>query len=432
MDSLRTAVDRRAAELRDAGVGQDSLVLLSCPGSAAFLLAFLALRSLQAPVLLVDHNLTPGELNRIQLRFRPSHRWSPDREISGPLAGLSATGESPVELPVRTSTVQLTSGSGGAPVGVAKTGAQLLADTRQLASTMGFGPRDRVLSLLPHSHSYGFSILPSALMTVGSALVIADDEDPIDLVLKHGVTVLPGVPGWFAARARARQAERLAGSSLRLVISAGAPLSEETARAWRDQSGLPIRTFYGSTECGGACFDRRGDAAMRGLVGSPVDGVEISLEEVENGRGTLRVRSEAVASGYVPRGSGRAGGFGGGSFLTEDLARMEADEVRLEGRSSTWINVRGKKVDPLEVQQVISDLPGVQEVVVLGIQEASQEGDLIRAVIATSDPDLGFAAVASWCQGRLAPHKRPRSVLIVEELPRTARGKVDMRSLREA
>lgn len=429
---LLAAVDRRMVELRDSGVGADDLVLLTCPGSAAFVLSFLALRGLGAPVLLADPNLTPAELNGIQARFRPSHGWTPGRELARPLDGLSGTGDSPVGLPGQTSAIQLTSGSGGAPVGVAKTGGQILADTRQLASTMGFDAGDRMLSLLPHSHSYGFSVLPSALMTVGSTLVIVDEEDPVELTLRHGATVLPGVPGWFGALARSRQAERLRGSSLRLVISAGAPLGAGTASSWRERTGIPLRTLYGSTECGGVCFDRKGDAALHGFVGTAVEGVEITLESPEAGRGTLRVRSEAVASGYVPGDSGRAGGFTGDGFLTEDLARIEEAGIRLEGRSSAWINVRGKKIDPLEVEQVISELPGVLEVAVLGIPEASQESEVVRAVIATNDAGLGFAAVAAWCRERLAPHKRPRSVLVVEELPRTARGKVDLQRLREA
>ena len=74
------------------------------------------------------------------------------------------------------------------------------------------------------------------------------------------------------------------------MISAGAPLPPETARRFRERFGVPVQTFYGSSESGGITFDRRGDAAERGTVGTPIDGVEIDLD------GGLRVRSPAVAA----------------------------------------------------------------------------------------------------------------------------------------
>ena len=109
--------------------------------------------------------------------------------------------------------------------------------------------------------------------------------------------------------------------------------------------------FYGSSECGGISFDRKGDAAERGSVGEPMEGVRIDLRDAEDGTGIVTVESEAVAIAYFPdTGSGK---LGDGRFETEDLARLRDGELYLEGRRGDWINVKGKKVNPREVESVL-------------------------------------------------------------------------------
>ena len=167
--------------------------------------------------------------------------------------------------------------------------------------------------------------------------------------------------------------------------------------------------FYGASECGGITYDREGGAAERGTVGTPVEGVKVRLED-----GTIVVASPAVASGV---------------FRTADRGEWSAGELRLLGRLDAVINVEGKKVDPAEVEGVLAGLSGVREAVVVGVAAPGSGKEIVRAVIAREPGRLSYEEVASWCRSRLAPHKVPKSIVLVDAIPRTARGKVDRAAL---
>ena len=93
--------------------------------------------------------------------------------------------------------------------------------------------------------------------------------------------------------------------------------------------------------------------------------------------------------------------------------------------------MRGRKVDPAEVEDVLAGLGGVEEVVVIGVAAPGRDEEIVRAVVACPSGRLGYEDVPAWCRPRLAEHKVPRSVVIVDAIPRTARGKIDRAALLE-
>jgi long-chain acyl-CoA synthetase len=208
-----------------------------------------------------------------------------------------------------------------------------------------------------------------------------------------------------------------------------------------------VHVFYGASECGGICYDRAGGAAERGTVGSPVEGVSVELVAVEpamvasgagdpgaeraagGGEGRVAVRSPAVATGYLAGGGLEASDrLAGGRYLTDDLAAWRDGELALVGRLNDLINVKGKKVNPREVERVLGELAAVEEVVVSSSAGEGREA-VVRAVIACRPGTLSPEEVVAWCRQRLAEHKVPRSVLLVDELPHTLRGKLDRQAL---
>jgi long-chain acyl-CoA synthetase len=429
---LAAQVESTAAALARAGIGRGALVALSAPSGPAFVAAWLALRAREACALLIDPDSTERERQRVLEHLGAGHIWVideafDDAPLPGELARAATT--SPACLP-EISTLKLTSGSTGLPSGVAVRASELLADSRNLAATMGLSGADRFLCTIPFSHSYGFSLLPSSLCLLGARLLFAEGEDPLDVGRREGATVLPSVPAWFQAQLGRSSGSELR-ESLRLCISAGAQLPPRSAHAWRGHFGLPIHVFYGSSECGGITFDRSGDAAERGTVGTPVDNVRVELAPARAGEpgGVVRVRSEAVASGYHPADPSRAGRLGLGLFETEDLGRFEGGELLLAGRRSDWINVKGLKVDPREVEQALEDLPGLRDVVIVAQPLPAGRGEAVRAIVACDAGALRYQDVVAWCRSRLAAHKVPRSVVLVRELPRNERGKLDRQAL---
>ena len=320
--------------------------------------------------------------------------------------------------------IKLSSGSTGAPRGIAVSAAALVADDEQLTRAMGLGAGERMVAAVPLSHSYGFASLALPALLRGTLLAVPAERSPLAplaVAAALEATFLPTVPAFLAALVRLAAAPPLP-PSLRLIVSAGAPLAAETAVRLRERFGRSAHVFYGASECGGIAYDRAGDAAERGTVGEPIPGVEVTIDAAA---GRLAIRSPALAEGYLPEPSPD---LAGGRFLAGDLAEFVGGEIALRGRADDLINVRGKKVNPREVEEVLRHLPGVEEVAVVGLPSAG--GDLLRAVLACPGQKPGYDEVAAFARQHLPEHKVPKSLLVLPALPRTARGKLDREALR--
>lgn len=441
-DLARLARDGRR-QLTDIGVGPGALVGLVAANGPAYLAGLLAIRGAGAAALLLDAAMPVAARQATARCFGCRHlliaRGS--RRLALQHLDSATTPAAAAALDADVAVVKLTSGSTGQPRGIVTPSAALVADEAALASTMGLRDDERILAAIPMSHSYGLSsVVMPALMRHATLVVpsTANPLDPLRMAQVHGVTFLPTVPAYLQALMRRASPPRLA-SCLRLVVTAGAPLTQATAARFEDHYGQPIHVFYGASECGGITFDRSGTAGLRGALGTPVDGVAIELEAVapaggepgeagEPGaggeRGRVVVRSAAVARGYLPLPDPD---LGDGRFKTRDLGALHGGELILEGRLDTLVNVRGKKVNPHEVEIVLARMPGVEDVVAIGGEVGGEP--LLRAFVAAAPGVLSYASVQAWCRRYLAEHKVPRSIILLETIPRSARGKVDHRAL---
>ena len=428
VDALSRSI---ADRIRSTPVEPGGLVGLAAPSGPAFLAGFLALRRARRPVVLLDP-LAPIEERRRAMTavgaaatVTCASVWpdSVDDFQCSPIGAAAA-----IPPPRGIAAVKLTSGSTGVPRGVAMREEHLLADEASLARAMGFRDGDRLLSALPLSHSYGFTTLALSAMVRGLTLVLPSDQGPfapLDAARELGATIFPTVPAYFQALLKMSQPPAWP-SGLRLVISAGAVLSGATAVQFRETYGQPIHVFYGSSECGGICYDREGGAAERGTVGTPVDGVRISFKPIDQDEGLVTVESAGVAETYLPDRDSR---LGAGRFETNDVGAWQGGELALRRRVDRVINLRGRKVDPSEIEKVLAALEGVDEAVVLGVASPRGGEEIVRAVVACADGRLDYQRVTAWCRQELADHKVPRSVIIVDVIPRTARGKIDRAAL---
>jgi len=288
IDALARAV---AATLRRAGLEPGSLVGLVAPNGPAFLASLLALRHADCPALLFDWRTPAAELERIGralgatavLRFATA--W-PAGAAEASLAAIERDEAAGTSVPGpgafdSAAIVQLTSGSTGEPQGILKTMESVMIDDRALAASMSLSRDERILAAIPMSHAYGLSSVAMPALTRGCCLVVPDEGNPLGTM--HAaqvgdVTFLPTVPAYLQALLRMTAPPPLP-ASLRLVITAGAPLHPETAARFRQTYDRPVHVFYGASEVGGICFDRAGDAAERGTLGTPVEGVQITLAE---------------------------------------------------------------------------------------------------------------------------------------------------------
>lgn len=428
-----------AGRVTVAGVPPGSVVGLAAPSGPAFLAGLLALRRAGCTVLLLDESAPPDDRARVlaAIGARAVLDCRMDagmRTLTARVDALSTQDTTELPVPSNIAVIKMTSGSTGTPRGVAVTTDALLADEDALARTMGLQARDRLVATLPMSHRYGFTSLALPALVRGLQLVVPADAGPLAplaIAAPCEATVFPTVPAYLQAVLRLTQPPPWP-RSIRLSVTAGAPLSPSTAVQFRQWSGRPVHVFYGSSECGGICFDREGGAGERGTVGTPVEGVTISLLPVDDGpegAGIVSVESPGVGETYVPTPDAR---LEGGRFQTADLAAWRGGELELLRRADRVINVRGFKVDPVEVERVLAALPGVLDVIVTGAPGPDGPGTMLRAVVACHAGTLDAATVTAWCRPRLSDHKVPRSIVLVPELPRTARGKIDRVALDHA
>ena len=420
-----------ASRLHEHALVPGRLVGLVAANGPGFLVGYLALRRCGLVPVLCDVAVPAHALEGILERFDVAGCLSLSE--AWPRGGehwtfVTRLGSVVRHLPESIGAIKLTSGSTGLPRGVVVSSAALVADEAQLAASMGLTAEDRHVGAIPFSHSYGFSSVVLPALVRGALIVVPDERSvmaPLAAARDLEATFFPAVPAWLSCWARLASPPPLP-PSVRLLTSAGAPLSPDTARAIRERFGHPVQVFYGASECGGIAFDREGTAAEQGTVGTPIEGVAIELD-AETGR--LRVRSAAVAEGYLPE---PASELAGGRFLTGDLAAWDEKrpgELRLLGRADDLVIVKGKNVQPREVENLLRDLPGVDDVCVLGVDGPEGPRTVLRAVFGAANAAVTFESVVEHCRGRLAEHKIPRSVVVLLELPRDGRGKLDRRQL---
>jgi long-chain acyl-CoA synthetase len=330
--------------------------------------------------------------------------------------------------PLAPSLLKLTSGTTAEPRAIRFCSEQLLADCLQICETMGITDQDLNFGVIPVSHSYGFSNLLTPLIARGVPLVVSRDRMPravLDDLARTKATVFAGMPVFYQAFAGMENVPEL--PHLRLCISAGAPLSLSIARKFRQIFRRPIHSFYGSSECGGICYDREAPLDEEGFVGDPLNGVELDVLDPAACVSRVRVRTAAAGSGYFPESEEER--LGDGCFVPDDLLTRTESGVKIVGRVSDIINVAGKKVNPAEVEAALLSFEGVREAVVFGRTSRLRHGEVATCVVAHGR--VREADLLEFLRRRLSGWQVPKRIYFLDELPLTERGKINRRWLAE-
>jgi long-chain acyl-CoA synthetase len=245
----------------------------------------------------------------------------------------------------------------------------------------------------------------------------------LDDLARTNATVFPGMPVFYQSFSEMEKVPALPG--LRLCISAGAPLPVDVARKFREKFRLPIHSFYGSSECGGICYDRDAPLIEPGFVGPPMRGVTIELLEPDTPATRVRVRSAAAGDGYFPEPDEDK--LGRGCFVPGDLVTASGDGFQIVGRISDVINVAGKKVNPAEVEAELLRFAGVQAAVVFGRESTLRNEEVAACIVAGEQ--VRESELLEHCRARLSGWQVPKRIFFVEEIPVNERGKVNRREL---
>jgi long-chain acyl-CoA synthetase len=343
--------------------------------------------------------------------------------------------------PESTAVLLFTSGTSGPAKGAMLSHRALLANVAQLQQ---LDPEpivsdDVVLLVLPLFHIYALNAVLGLSVAVGASCVLVPKFSPasaLETVARYDVTNIPAAPQVFVAWAKVPDLDhQLAG--VRTLVSGAAPLAPAVFDTFADIAGQPVWEGYGLTEASPVVSSTMvGRRPKPGCVGAPLPGVEIRFvdesgeESDEDDPGEILVRGANLFSGYWPDGTD--GPDAEGWYATGDVGYLDADgDLHLVDRRRDLILVSGFNVYPFEIETVISALPEVAEVAVIGVPNEST-GETVKAyVVALPGRTLTREQVSAQCEKRLARFKCPTLIDIVETLPHTSTGKIAKSRLRD-
>ena len=297
---------------------------------------------------------------------------------------------------------------------------------------------------LPLYHIFGFNTnMMLGLRMGGCNLLIANPRD-IPALLKDLAAQpfhsFPAVNTLFTALANHPDFDKVDWSHLKISVGGGMAVTQGTARLWLEKTGCPICEGYGLSETSPSATCNPVDTtAYSGTIGLPMPSTELVLldddgHEVAPGQpGEIAIRGPQVMAGYWQRPDETAKVMtADGFFRTGDVGVMdERGYFRIVDRKKDMILVSGFNVYPNEIEDVLSQLPGVLECAAVGIAD-DKAGEAVKVVIVRKDPSLTEAAVRHHCEANLTGYKRPKVVEFRNDLPKTTVGKILRRELREA
>ncbi|HEX7658620.1 MAG TPA: AMP-binding protein [Pseudonocardiaceae bacterium] len=473
---LGERVDRLATGLADAGVGPGDMVVYQLFNGVEFALLYLATQACGAVGSPVNFRLAPGETASVLDQGEPAvfvYDTALTEQVTSTLglakkrpAVIAAVGDGEplpgavrfADLPAGTArplpgtesswaeTTRLyTSGTTGMPKGVPLNSAVEVFSAHDVIMHFPLTPEDRTLNMTPWFHRGGlYSGGPNPVFYAGAQVVPMRAFDPnvcLDYVEWFGLTYLIGAPTNLALLARAQTDKPRDLSTLRGIVTMGAPLEREACLHYQQTLTPRIFNGYGTTEAFWNTFLRPADLPDHaGSAGRACTDDDVAVVRIYDDRlaepndyaakdggeiGEVIVRSPKCGLAYANASDEQSDKFHKGWLYIGDLATWDADEyVTIIGRKDDMIITGGENVHPVQVEEALNEHPKIADSLVVGIPDDTW-GQRIVAYIVPADDTLTAEECDKHCRAHpmLAPYKRPRGYRFVKELPVTATGK---------
>jgi malonyl-CoA/methylmalonyl-CoA synthetase len=334
-----------------------------------------------------------------------------------------------------------TSGTTGRSKGAMLTHDNLASNSLTLVDYWRFTDKDVLIHALPIYHTHGLFVASNVTLFARAAMIFLPKLDP-DLIIKLMArsTVLMGVPTFYTRLLQNPALNKETTRNMRLFVSGSAPLLAETHREWFARTGHAVLERYGMTETNMNTSNPYDGERVAGAVGHPLPGVSLRVTDPESGNelareeiGMIEVKGPNVFKGYwrMPEKT-RAEFRDDGFFITGDLGKIDAKGyVHILGRGKDLVISGGFNVYPKEIESEIDAMPGVIESAVIGVPHADFGEGVTAVVVCDKRAKVSEASVLKALDGRLAKFKMPKRVIVVDELPRNAMGKVQKNVLRD-
>lgn len=439
-----------------SGLGPDNSVAVLLKKSYLGFFSFSALSEMGSIQLMMDPNLSEYELEKhlgvfspdylitdtalnIDVKSAPYHRLEygtsikdapifiyKHQSLDGSWKGLCN------QKALKGAVIFFSSGSTDMPKAVVRTQDNILKDAINNIETFSIASKDKVLCAASFSHVYGFGSGSIPYFTSGATVKFINPFTTINKLHNelnnNGYSIFVGLPIHYKLLLDNCE-DRL---NLRIAFSAGGVISSEIVNNIYTKTGIRINNMYGMSELGGitTLYENMHEGNLLS-VGTPLSNVQVRLGEKINDEGDdhplfeIYVKSNTVSPGYYDTNKKALTGIllEDGWFNTNDLGYMTEDgSVYIKSRKQNMINTSGKKINPLEIENIICQFQGIREAVVIGKKD-EERGEVPVAYI-VAEPTIDKQALLSFCYTKLPMHKIPKEVTVIEKLPKTRSGKV--------
>ncbi|MBT8212117.1 MAG: long-chain fatty acid--CoA ligase [Acidimicrobiia bacterium] len=338
--------------------------------------------------------------------------------------------------------IYYTGGTTGLPKGAILTHGNITWNSINTISSWGLHSGHTAPLQLPFFHVGGPNIFMMPLIHTGGTTILCrefDLDETFDLIERGGITHYVGVPTMYQMLQSHERWDTADFSRLELVISGGAPCPLPIKQKFWAR-GIDFKVGYGLTEATGNNFWLPRDKVRDkpDSVGFPLMHIDMKIVDPEGTAvgpteaGELLIRGPHITPGYWNRPDATAETIVDGWLHTGDLATRDPDGFfEIIGRSKDMFISGGENVYPAEVESVMLEYPGVAEAALVGIPD-DKWGEVGRAfLVLDTETELDTTAFVDWLEERMAKYKLPRSVAVIDELPKTAIGKIDKKLLTE-
>jgi long-chain acyl-CoA synthetase len=469
-DEFGRVVRQTANMLCGHGIGKGDVVSLLMPNSPEYIIAYFAcwqigavagpvnslLRSeeiewvvgnSQSKLLLSEPPASAGSTHGIKVAMRldkPCVNLDldslPPAETDGPDTNITSDDDA---------IIIYTSGTTGKPKGCLLTHGNIIANARQIAEWMGFGPDDRLLTVMPLFHMNAVSVTTMSALYAGGSTVVSPKFSASrfwDIIEKYKITSFGSVATMLSmllSRQNSQvihqpKASPLATrhSSLRFAMCGSAPVPVEVMNKFEETFGVLVIEGYGLSES--TCrstFNPPNKNRRPGSCGLPIGNemrvVDDDDNEVADGElGEIVLRGPNIFKGYFNNPAATAEAFRGGWFHTGDIGYRDADGFYyIADRKSDMIIRGGENIYPREIDDVLYRHPAVEHAAVIGVPDELYGEEVAAFVVLKDGAEAAGEELMEFCREHLADYKCPKAVHFVDEIPKGPTGKLLKREL---
>jgi len=301
-----------------------------------------------------------------------------------------------------------------------------------------------LMGIYPIFHSAGYSVSQNMTIMNGWSCILVPKPEPnaiIEMLRKFKPTFLPGVPTIYLGLLRDKRFREMDLSFVKGYFGGAAPLPEDTLNQLKELHGAIIYDVFGATEnVAFATMTPWGGTVKRGTVGLPLPNTDLKIVDVETGTqelpvgedGEICIKGPQIMKGYYKRPEETSATIRDGWFYIGDIGHLDEDGyLTISDRKKDLIVASGFNIYPNEIDGILFSHPKILEACCIGVPD-EYRGETVKAyIVVQPGENLTKEEVISYCREKLAAYKVPKEIEFIDELPKSAIGKILRRELRE-